>query len=1033
MKKIIIPILIFLFSLTFISCKKNDILITGPEEVALDCQIVLECNYQGNSVIKWSSSDEATALILETYENRFAVIKGVALGTVTIEASVDGKKIEKKITVRESEIVIEGTNILFTNSKFTFKANHEVNWLTSDNDVISINSNGVASCNKEGEAYIIASNGIEEAKLLVKVYDSNFSFKISSSDTIIQGERAKINVEKTIDLDGPITYLVSDENVVKVENDEIVALNEGFATIEATFYGKTSSINVEVISDPSKIRISGENVCRLDQTIYLTCNYDCIWSSSDNNIAEVFEDGEIAPFDIGKCIICAIDKNNPNNKAYFELEIIGKTPRRISIEDREYIGLNQTTKLNITPFPSNSSTRYIVETNNPFIASVDKYGNVTGLNEGEVLITVYSFEDKSVYASILLKVTKPAPLSIKVTGENQMVQGAHNYLDLEFEGDDVSNDVEWYSSDNKIAIVYDGIVLGVNKGEAKITAKSTLDEKIFGEITISVIGYNAPTEDSEDIKRVKAIMDNMTIEQKIGQMFVVGFNGTEMTSDLIKAIENYHFGNVIYMGYNVTDPETLGNMSDSIQNKMLKENGVGAFISTDQEGGTVARIKVGGTHFVSNMAIGATGDYNNSFLEGKGCGEELRHYGINVDFAPVIDVNNNPDNPIIGVRSYSDNPLIVSLYGKNMYLGLRESNVMGCAKHFPGHGNTSTDSHYGLPTITTNMNELYQTELAPYIASIANGIDAIMTTHIIFTAIDEVYPATLSKKVLTDLLRNELGYNGLIITDGMEMGAVTNNFGGYDVTGLKAILAGADILTYTTTANPIRAYNGILNAYKKGELTEERINESVERILLKKLKYGILDNPYSEKDDISDLLVNNEELNNKFAEESLTLIRGEFEGLDKDKKTLIISPTTSNDLGSGLEVSSFACFASKYLNDLGYDTEYMTASLNITSNERSVALKIIDNFDQIVLAFSNVKKSNYKNTVNFVKEIAALNKEVIVIGLDSPYDLMLYGDSVKTYLNAYNYQKATVIALSKWLSGEIEAKGTSSVSMKNFK
>mgnify|MGYP003298562243 CR=1 FL=1 len=156
------------------------------------------------------------------------------------------------------------------------------------------------------------------------------------------------------------------------------------------------------------------------------------------------------------------------------------------------------------------------------------------------------------------------------------------------------------------------------------------------------------------------------------------------------------------MAYNVTNPNTLSKMSDDIQNKMLKENNVPGFITIDQEGGRVIRLTNGGTHFISNMALAATNDINNGYLEGQAIGKELRNYGINCDFAPVLDVNNNPENPIIGIRSYSDNPVLVSLFGNKMIDGLQEANVMACSKHFPGHGNTSVDSHYGLPKITSS-------------------------------------------------------------------------------------------------------------------------------------------------------------------------------------------------------------------------------------------------------------------------------------------------------------------------------------------
>ena len=393
----------------------------------------------------------------------------------------------------------------------------------------------------------------------------------------------------------------------------------------------------------------------------------------------------------------------------------------------------------------------------------------------------------------------------------------------------------------------------------------------------------------EEINRVNNIINNMTLNQKIGQMFVVGFSGTSMPSSLTSAIETYNFGNVILMGQNVSNPLTLKQMTTDIQNKMVSVNGLGGFISTDQEGGRVARLINGGTHIISQMAVSATNNPQNGYLVGEIIGTELSHYGINVDYAPVLDVNNNPDNPVIGIRSYSDDPMQVALYGNNMFKGLTSKGVMGCAKHFPGHGNTNVDSHYGLPIIDSSIEELYQVELAPFISAIANGIDSIMTTHIIFSAIDSKLPATLSEKVITGLLREQLGFDGIICTDGMEMSAVKDNFGGYGETAIKAIQAGCDMLLYTSISNPKTAHTALVNAVKSGQISEERINESVRRILLKKLKYGILDQNYNNSlDNFDEYLQLAEEQNLQLAKEAVTNIKGEFNGLDKNPMFVFI-------------------------------------------------------------------------------------------------------------------------------------------------
>jgi len=883
MKKIFLILLLFVVSLTFISCKKEKLTITGKDTVEVGCSIVLSHNYDGDEEVVWSSSDPAIATIID------GMVIGYETGSVVISLVVGNEIAYKDITVTESliEITIEGQSQIVLGSKVQFAAilskevDDKVSWESLDEEVATVDENGLVTAIKVGETII-------KAKVL----------------------------------------------------------------------GKESSFPVKVLANtPTSIIITGEN-----------------------------------KVEIGK-----------------------------------------TTQLNITVNPSDANINLKYESNNLSIATVDENGLVKGLSKGKATIKVSCSDDETIYSEFEIEVVEIAPISIVIAGEKQVIQGKHNNLSVEVNGENVSKEVIWETSDPSIAICYQGIVLGVNKGNVTITAKSVVDNNIKGSIDIEVTRYIADGYSSIDVARVDEIISNMTLSQKIGQMFVVGFNGTLFDQNLVSAIEEYNFGNVIYMGYNVSNPNTLGELSNAIQTKMVEENGVAAFISIDQEGGRVARLVNGGTHFISNMAMGATGDYNNTYLEGSAMGKELRNYGINANFAPVLDVNNNPENPIIGIRSYSDNPLLVSLYGNNMFKGLKESNVMGCSKHFPGHGNTSVDSHYGLPTITTPMNELYQTELAPFISAVSNGIDSIMTTHIIFSAIDQEYPATLSSKVLTNLLREELGYDGLIITDGMEMAAVTNNFGGHDETSVLAVKAGVDILLYTSNTNPRIAHSALMDAVENGEISEERINESLRRILLKKLEYGLLDNYLAKDENINSLLAENEALNLKFAMDSLTLVKGDFAGLDKSKSTLIISPETTYALGEDLLYNSFSNYAWSYLRENGYENcDYYVVDNNISNYDSEELLEMVKSFDQIVIAMSNVKTSNYTKTASFVNKLATLDKEVVVIALDTPYDLMSYSNNVKNYICVYGYQKATVIALSKYLNGEFTAKGKFAVSKGNF-
>ncbi len=831
-----------------------------------------------------------------------------------------------------------------------------------------------------------------------------------------------------------VIWSSSDDKIASVFEGTVVGNSEGVVTITITIGEETASKEITVTHNIINITIKGQSIINVGESIQFEAVLDkeleekVTWKSEDESVLIVDNNGVVTGVNIGETEVTA---SLGEFKSSFKVSVVNIMPISIGVIGSNKVGLNDNTTLEIDYNPSNSKKGVIFESLNEDIVVVNQEGIVTGVSIGKGTIKVTSTADSDVFTTFVIEVVSSLPSEVVVTGNEEMIQGKYNHLSANVVGNNVTQEVVWKTSDPTIAIVYQGIVLAVNKGTVTISAHSIVDESIKDSIEIVVTGYEAQEVSQAELTKVNQIINSMTLEQKIGQMFTIGFNGTIMTDTLASVIEEYHFGNVIYMGANVTDYNTLGEMSNAIQEKMVSANKVPAFISIDQEGGRVARLVNGGTHFISNMAMGATGDYNTTYLEGKAMGQELRNYGINVDFAPVLDVNNNPENPIIGIRSYSDNPLLVSLYGNNMIKGLTEANVIGCSKHFPGHGNTSVDSHYGLPTITTQMDELYQTELAPFISAVSNGIDAIMTTHIIFTAIDSEYPATLSSKVLTGLLREELGYDGIIFTDGMEMNAVSQNFGDYGEVAVLAVKAGVDILTYTSNNNPRKAHSALVSAVNNGEITEERINESVRRILLKKIKYGILDNYQALDQDISSLLADNEELNLQFAMDSLTLVKGAFNGLDKNKKTLIVSPTTTFDLGYGLESNSFANYASKYLKQNGYNCDYLVVNEKINSSEISKLMNTINGYDQIVIAMSNVKTKGYTGTAQFVNNVAKTEKELLVIALDTPYDLMSY-KNVNNYVCVYGYQKATVIALAKYLNGEYKAKGVCSVDKSIF-
>ena len=279
----------------------------------------------------------------------------------------------------------------------------------------------------------------------------------------------------------------------------------------------------------------------------------------------------------------------------------------------------------------------------------------------------------------------------------------------------------------------------------------------------------------------------------LGQRLAVGFDGPEIPEEFAELVRTYHVGNVILFRRNVVSGAQLRRLCAELNALILQETGLPPFIMMDEECGSVSRLAHIGTPTPGAMAIGATGSAANAYAVGHMIGEELRSVGVNLNLAPVLDANTNPDNPVIGVRSFGGDPALVSEMGIAYARGLQEAGVLACGKHFPGHGDTETDSHIGLPVVEKSAEEVRRVELASFRAAIGAGIDAMMTAHVIFPALEpERIPATVSRRVLTGLLREEMGFDGLIISDGMEMKAVMDLYGIEDATR-RALNAGVDV------------------------------------------------------------------------------------------------------------------------------------------------------------------------------------------------------------------------------------------------
>ena len=460
----------------------------------------------------------------------------------------------------------------------------------------------------------------------------------------------------------------------------------------------------------------------------------------------------------------------------------------------------------------------------------------------------------------------------------------------------------------------------VTQNEEKVTPTDDVTSVPTEEVT--------PTEEIKEdkAKTVDEILAEMSLTEKVEQMLMPNFrywgadeDGNdlglqEMPDEVTEFLKNHHFGGIILFADNINTIEQTVKLVDSMQTANADGGKTGLFMALDQEGGLIIRLTMG-TRLCGNMALGAAASDELTERAAELIGNEVKAMGFNTDFAPVIDVNSNPSNPIIGVRSFSDDPELVGRMGVAYLKGLTNTGVVTTVKHFPGHGDTATDSHTGLPLVDKSLEELMNNELIPYQTVADSNVDMIMTAHIVFPQIEkETYiskedgaeiclPATLSHTIITDILRKDMGYDGVVITDAMVMDAIDKNFEPMDSARL-AINAGVDmILIPKEPKGPedleeLAAYIlGVVKLVEAGEISEDRINESVRRILKLKEKYGLLNpiNPTEDEttDHVKDALTlvgskANHELESEITSKTVTLVKNDgVLPLNTDQKIVI--------------------------------------------------------------------------------------------------------------------------------------------------
>lgn len=361
------------------------------------------------------------------------------------------------------------------------------------------------------------------------------------------------------------------------------------------------------------------------------------------------------------------------------------------------------------------------------------------------------------------------------------------------------------------------------------------------ESTPSPITSATPVPSSES-DPIALQVSSMSLEEKIGQMLLVGIDGTVLDDQAKKMITEDKVGGIILYKNNIQDLKGMISLVNSMKERN-SGNPAPLFMSIDQEGGKVSRMPKEYASFPSNGKVGTRKDPNAAEMMGKLLAREVLSAGFNMNFAPVLDINSNPDNPVIGDRSFGNSAELVSTLGIPEMKGIESEGVVPVVKHFPGHGDTSVDSHLDLPIVKKTAAELAELEWLPFQAAIKEGTDAVMVAHILFPKLDADKPASLSSKIIGDLLRGDMKYQGLVITDDLTMGAIMKN---YDLTtaALDTINAGSDILLIAHGYdNEKRVLESLLDHVKKGKIQESRIDESVYRILALKAKYNLSDEP----------------------------------------------------------------------------------------------------------------------------------------------------------------------------------------------
>ncbi|MFD9189013.1 glycoside hydrolase family 3 protein [Streptomyces phaeochromogenes] len=577
------------------------------------------------------------------------------------------------------------------------------------------------------------------------------------------------------------------------------------------------------------------------------------------------------------------------------------------------------------------------------------------------------------------------------------------------------------------------------------TSRRTLLAATAGAAAVVAVGGGpALAEDDDtgrhDDKKLRALISRMTLEEKVGQLFVMRVYGHSATApdqadidanlkeigvrDAAELLAKYRVGGIIYFGWahNTRDPHQIADLSNGIQKASLAQpRGLPVLISTDQEHGIVARVGKPATLFPGAMALGAGGSRTDARTAGRIGGAELRAMGVRQDYAPVADVNVNPANPVIGVRSFGADPQAVAGMVAAQVKGYQSAGVAATSKHFPGHGDTETDSHYGFPVIEHTEAQWAELDAPPFRAAIAAGIDSIMTAHIMVPALDPSGdPATLSRPILTGILRERLGYDGVVVTDSLGMEGVRTKYGD-DRVPVLALKAGVDQLL-----NPPKldvAWNAVLQAVRGGELTEARLDESILRVLRLKAELGLLKDPYVTRRGVDRVVGISSHLKaaDRIAERTTTLLVNSGGLLPLSRRThrnvLVVGADPASPSGTTGPPTTVLGAA---LTELGFTATVLSTGTAPTDATIAKAVAAAQGVDAVLVGTYNVTAASSQRTL--VNQLLATGRPVVALAIRNPYDVAQLPD-VKAYLAAYSWTDVELRAAVRVLAGRADPVG----------